>query len=372
MSRLKGAHASVQAAIGQVEGAKASVQAAKGQVESSLAAVQAAKGQVESAKAAIASARGQVESAKASVQSAKGQVESAKAAVVSAEGQVEGAKAAVASAEGQVEGAKAGVETAKGQIETSKASVEAARSGIESADAGVITAVSALEGAKAGIQSANSQIEGARAGIQSAEATVAAADKEIERLEIHAPFAGLLESDTAELGALLQPGGLCATVIQLDPIKLVGFVPETEVDKVRHGAIAGARLATGRQVVGKVTFLSRSADPATRTFRVEVAVPNTDLSIRDGQTAEIVIEADGLPGHLIPQSALTLDDDGALGVRIVDDQQRAGFLPVAVLRDTLDGIYVSGLGETANIIVVGQEYVTDGVPVAPTFREAAQ
>ena len=201
---------------------------------------------------------------------------------------------------------------------------------------------------------------------------VAGADKEIERLAVHAPFRGLLETDTAELGSLLQPGGLCATIIQLDPIKLVGFVPETEVEIVKVGALAGSRLATGRQVVGKVTFLSRSADPNTRTFRVEVQVPNADLSIRDGQTTEILIQAAGQSAHLIPQSALTLDDDGELGVRIIDADSRAEFVPVTVLRDTVDGMFVSGLPERADIIVVGQEFVIDGVPVTPTFRESSE
>nr|WP_276612525.1 HlyD family efflux transporter periplasmic adaptor subunit [Pseudorhodobacter turbinis] len=91
-------------------------------------------------------------------------------------------------------------------------------------------------------------------------------------MTLSAPFDGLLETDTAELGALLQPGSSCATVIQLDPIKMVGFLAETDVDKVSVGAMAQARLASGREAVGRVTFLSRSADPLTRTFRVEVTV----------------------------------------------------------------------------------------------------
>ncbi len=230
----------------------------------------------------------------------------------------------------------------------------------------------AVESARAGVQAAKSGVEGARSGVQSAEAAVAVARKEIARLRIAAPFAGLLETDAAELGSLLQPGGLCATIVQLDPIKLVGFVPETEVDKVTVGAKAGARLATGREVTGRVTFLSRSADPQTRTFRVEVQVPNGDLSIRDGQTVEIGIEAAGRPAHLVPQSALTLDDEGILGVRTVEDGNRAGFVPVTVLRDTTRGVYVTGLADQADIIVVGQEFVTYGVPVDPTFREAVQ
>lgn len=228
-----------------------------------------------------------------------------------------------------------------------------------------------VEAARAGVEAAKSGVESARSGIQSAEAAVASAENELDRLEIRAPFDGLLETDAAEVGSLLQPGSLCATIIQLDPIKLVGFVPETMVDRVNVGARAGAELASGKQVVGEVTFLSRSADPNTRTFRVDVSVPNPDLSIRDGQTAEIGIEADGAKAHLLPQSSLTLDDDGELGVRIAEDG-KAVFVPVSVLRDTTDGVWLTGLPETAEVIVVGQEFVIDGVPVDVTMRETEQ
>lgn len=213
--------------------------------------------------------------------------------------------------------------------------------------------------------------ESARAGVQSGEASVAAAQKELDRLKIVAPFSGLLETDSAELGSLLQPGGLCATVIQLDPMKLVGFVPEADVDRVHIGSTAGARLATGREVLGEVTFLSRSADQTTRTFRVEVEIDNADRSIRDGQTAEIFIASDGENAHKIPASALTLNNEGRMGVRVVENA-RASFVPVSIVRDTIDGMWVAGLADEADVIVVGQEFVTDGVPVDVTFREVLQ
>jgi multidrug efflux system membrane fusion protein len=215
-------------------------------------------------------------------------------------------------------------------------------------------------------------VRAARAALQSAEAGVEAARREIERLEIRAPFAGLLEDDAAELGALLQPGGLCATVTQLDPIRLVGYVPEAEVDRVAPGAMAGGRLASGREVVGRVTYVSRIADPQTRTFRTEVTVPNAALDIRDGQTVEMLIRTEGVEAHLVPGSALTLDDDGRLGVRVVDEDSRARFVPVGVLRDTVDGMWVSGLPPEVTLIVLGQEYVTDGVPVDVTLRSATE
>ncbi|MEM9477279.1 MAG: efflux RND transporter periplasmic adaptor subunit [Pseudomonadota bacterium] len=222
------------------------------------------------------------------------------------------------------------------------------------------------------LTAANAAEQSARAGVMAADASIAAAEKELERLQIMAPFGGLLESDTAEIGSLLQPGALCGTIIQLNPIKMVGFVPETEVDRVAVGAPAAIRLASGLEVLGDVTFLSRSADESTRTFRLEVEVDNSDLSIRDGQTAEIIVASDGAEAHLLPQSALTLNDAGRLGVRLVGDNSTVAFEPVSVLRDTPQGIWVGGLDDEVSVIVVGQEYVTDGVLVAATFEEASQ
>ena len=194
--------------------------------------------------------------------------------------------------------------------------------------------------------------------------------REIDKLTITAPFSGLLETDTAELGALMQPGAPCAAIIQLDQVKLVGFVPETDVSKITVGAMAGARLTSGTQVQGRVTFLSRSADELTRTFRVEVTVENGDLAISDGQTAEILVASDGRTAHLVAQSSLTLDDDGVLGVRTVGEGNIVQFMPVTLLRDTAEGVWVTDLPETVDIITVGQEFVIDGVRVAPTFTDA--
>ncbi len=235
-----------------------------------------------------------------------------------------------------------------------------------------ISSQAAMRSAEAGVKTAEAGLEATRAGIEAAAAEVAAAEREIDRQTIEAPFKGLLESDTAELGSLMQPGSLCATVIQLDPIKLVGFVPEAEVNRVIVGSEATAQLVTGLQVAGRVTFLSRSADETTRTFEVEITVPNPELAIRDGQTADIRISAEGAKAHLLPQSALTLDKKGQVGVRTVGLGKVVDFMPIRLLRDTSQGVWVGGLPETVDIIVIGQEFVTSGVTVEPTYREAAK
>ncbi|MEX0317289.1 MAG: efflux RND transporter periplasmic adaptor subunit [Ruegeria sp.] len=278
-------------------------------------------------------------------------------------------------AESRIPEAEARLDEARARLAEAEINNTAARKLSETGYASETRRISteaAMRAAEAGIKSAEAGLETTRAGIEAATATVAAAEREIDRLTIEAPFQGLLESDTAELGSLMQPGGLCATVIQLDPIKLVGFVPETEVNRITVGAMAGAELVTGLQVQGRVTFLSRSADETTRTFEVEITVPNPELLIRDGQTATIQISAEGAKAHLLPQSALTLNNEGQLGVRIVGANNVVDFLSVQLLRDSADGVWIGGLPETADVIVVGQEFVTKGVAVAPTYQEVSQ
>lgn len=280
---------------------------------------------------------------------------------------LESARARLPEAEAQLAGARAQLTAA--EIDANAAS-RLSESGFAS-ETRAAGAAATREGALAGIQSAEAAVAQARSGIRSAEAAVTRADEEIARLTITAPFAGYLETDTAELGSLLQPGSPCARIIQLDPIKLVGFVPEAQVDRVVVGAEAGARLASGRDVMGEVSFVSRSADERTRTFRVEITVPNPDVSIRDGQTADILIRSAGLQAHLLPASAMTLDDTGALGVRIVVDGV-VRFSPVRMLRDTANGVWLTGLPDRADVIVVGQEFVTDGVNVRVSYDEVTQ
>jgi multidrug efflux system membrane fusion protein len=285
------------------------------------------------------------------------------------------ARARLAEAKARVPEAEARLEEARAQREEAEINFNAAENlageGFSS-QSRVAATRAALRSSEAAVQSARSGLQAARAGIEGARAAVANAEKEIERLRITAPFAGVLETDAAEIGSLLQPGALCATVLQLDPMKLVGFVSELQVARVTKGASATARTASGREVAGEVSFLSRSADQTTRTFRVEIRVANPDLTLRDGETAEITVDAAGKAAHLLPQSALTLDDGGTLGLRLVDGDQQVTFVPVTLLRDTPNGVWLTGLPDEAEVIVIGQEYVTEGVRVDPVYQELGQ
>lgn len=249
---------------------------------------------------------------------------------------------------------------------TRRASLAEAEARLAEAEINFTAATRLSEGGFA----AQTRVVSAEAAVRAAEAAVEAARAELERLQIRAPFDGILEAESAERGSLLSPGARCATVLRLDPIILVGHAAETQIDRLESGAVAGARLSNGEEVVGRVSFVSRSADPATRTFRVEVTVPNPDLRIRDGVSADILIAAQATRGHLVPGSALSLNDEGRLGVRVLEEDERVGFRPVTVLRDSPQGFWVSGLPDSVEVIVVGHEYVREGARVEAVRREA--
>ena len=282
------------------------------------------------------------------------------------------AVAGLAEARARVPETQAKLDEAKARLTEAKINFNAANKlseGGYASETRVASAKAAVLAAEAGIASATAGFDSTRSKIQSAEASVAIAQKEIDRVSLKAPFSGILETDTAELGTLLQPGALCGKIIQLDPIKFVGFVPETQLSRVIKGSTAVAKLINGQEIKGKVTFISRSADQTTRTFRVEIEAENTDLTISEGQTSEILIASDGTQAHLLPQSALTLNDDGALGVRTVDDDSRVQFFEIDIIRDTMNGVWLKGLPKKSTVIIIGQEYVTDGVEVQQVFQE---
>ncbi|MDT8345228.1 MAG: efflux RND transporter periplasmic adaptor subunit [Thermohalobaculum sp.] len=203
------------------------------------------------------------------------------------------------------------------------------------------------------------------AALQRAEAALDLVRLDLARLEIRAPFAGILESDTAELGARLGIGDACATVIDLSEVKVTGYVSEQDVDRLATGQQVDVRLISGAEHAGRIAFIGAMADESTRTYRVEARLANPDGTIRDGMTAEIGVALPSERAHRIPQAALTLDDEGRLGVRLADGGI-ARFAPVRILREDATGVWVAGLPEIARIIVVGQEFVRDGRPIAPT------
>lgn len=207
------------------------------------------------------------------------------------------------------------------------------------------------------------QVLEAQANLDAATAQVRAAEIALRQVEIRAPFAGVFDRRDAEVGAYLAPGQPCGVMIELNPLLVVGDVPETQAGSLRVGAPAQARLVSGQVLDGVIRYVARDADPATRTYRLEVAVANPGNAVRSGLSAELRVNAGAGAAHMIPVSSLVLDSRGRQGVRFVGADGRVGFAPVTVQEETPQGVWVSGLSGQVNVITVGQSFVAEGQKV---------
>ena len=187
---------------------------------------------------------------------------------------------------------------------------------------------------------------------------------ELNRTEVKAPFRGYVEK-IIKPGNYLNRGEICAVIIELDPVTFIAEVPEAEIKTIIKGQIVSIQLVTGEIIKSSLSFVSKSATPSTRSFRVEAEVENSNGLIRDGITATMQINTNKILATKIAPSIMLLSDEGSLGVRVVDNKAVVKFIPIKILEDTQDGIWVTGIQNSSNLIVRGQGYVENGQKVIP-------
>ncbi len=214
-------------------------------------------------------------------------------------------------------------------------------------------------------------VASAKALRDQAAAQLERAQNDLAKTDIKAPFDGVYDERHVETGDFMNVGDPCATVIQRSPFLVVGAVSERDVAKINKGDRGRARLATGETVEGVVRFVSTSAEPATRTFDVELEIPNEDGLLRDGVTAEFTVFAEARSAHRVPRVALVLADDGEIGVRTLNEDNIVEFNPVRLIGETPLGVWVAGLSGDARVITGGQLYVTAGQQVGAVEADEA-
>jgi len=202
-----------------------------------------------------------------------------------------------------------------------------------------------------------------RARFDAALAAVEQIELDIGYTNITAPISGIITSFQGEKGEYLQTGKPCAAISVFNPILVVIQVGEREIDNIKLNQQATARLVTGATIAGKVSYISPTADVATRTFKVEISVSNPDNKLRDGITAEVSLPLTPVRAHLIPAGIIGLDDTGRIGVRTVVEGNKVKFMPVTLVGQTRNGTWVKGLPDEVTIIIAGQDYVLSGQTV---------
>ena len=183
---------------------------------------------------------------------------------------------------------------------------------------------------------------------------------DIDKTSIKAPFDGIISEKMVEETEFISLGTPLFTIIDLDPIKIEGYLSEFDINKVSLGTKAIIEDSNGIKKNGIISFISPSAETSTRTFEITIEADNKDLSYKSGITTKIIIKGSELKAHKIPPSILTLLDDGTVGVKAVDNDNNVIFYPTKAIKDTIDGMWVSGLPEEVNLIVSGQEYISIG------------
>jgi multidrug efflux system membrane fusion protein len=213
-----------------------------------------------------------------------------------------------------------------------------------------------------GVVAANekSQLE---ADLRAAEATLALAEAEHERRLVKAPISGVVSNVPVSAGQALETGSVVAQIIALDPMLAVAEVAERQLGDIRVGSMATVRLVTGRTETGAVRFVSPTASSGTRTYRVEVELDNADRTIPDGVTAEVEFKLAAVDAMRLPRSALTFSTSGELSVRTVTSDGTVASVPVTIIEDTRDQVWVAGPSDGARVIVQGQDFVKDGQKV---------
>jgi len=204
------------------------------------------------------------------------------------------------------------------------------------------------------------------AKLEGARTELIRAQLDLEYMTIRAPYDGTLATREVEVGDFVRAGDVIANFVDNTKLIVSASLAEQDAQHVAVGDDAQAILVTGQEVTGKIRYVSPVADLSTRTFAVELEVPNPDGTLPAGVTAEIRITGGTVIAHKISPSLLNLETDGSIGVKTLDARDQVVFYPVEIARSQTDGIWVSGLPETARIITVGQGYVLAGQIVDPS------
>lgn len=215
-----------------------------------------------------------------------------------------------------------------------------------------------------------SRVRTAFAALESARAGVRVAEEGVANLEIRAPFGGILDSLDVEMGEFLRVGDPIGRLVDSRQLIAEARISQTDVRNVVVGGGAHVELVTGESLEGEVRYVAANADPATRTFLVEIAIDNDDASAPSGVSAQVSIPTGLTPGHFISPAILALDTDGVLGVKTVDDDGVVHFVSVEIIRADDNGVWIAGLPEQVRLITSGQGFVSDGERVRAVDEDA--
>ena len=185
---------------------------------------------------------------------------------------------------------------------------------------------------------------------------------ELNNTKILTPFDSTIEDSYVELGDYVKKGDNIAKIVDLDPIFIKINVTENEIGNLRLNQKTLIKISD-KSYKGHINYISKTSDPLTRNFKVEIQINNANKKIISGLSSEVIISLSEEDAYLIPSSLISLDNQGKIGVKVVKEK-KVSFLTVDIISDTGNGYWINSNSnknlEDYMLITQGHEYVTEG------------
>ncbi|WP_290698553.1 efflux RND transporter periplasmic adaptor subunit [Amphritea sp.] len=198
-------------------------------------------------------------------------------------------------------------------------------------------------------------------------AHLAVAETELEQVRIElnntrilAPFAGILEQRKLEIGDFVDRADPIATIVDDSKVLLVAQVSQRNLGSLQLGQQVNAELISGIKLSGRLSYIATVADDETRSYRIEVEVPNPDGERWIGLSSSLDIPVEQLKAHLLSAALLNLNSDGGLTIKTLNTDLQVVAMPVNIIRTETEGIWVSGLPDKVRVITRGQGFYQSG------------
>ncbi len=199
-----------------------------------------------------------------------------------------------------------------------------------------------------------------KANLEIAQADVERIQQDISHTVIRAPFAGILEQRPVEVGDFVSVGDEIGYVLQQNPFIVRGSVSEDVVSYLEVGGAGSVTLIDGEAKQGALRYIAAEADEQTRTYAVELEVPNAEGRLIAGTSAEMRLPLEEVLAHELEPATLTLNEAGQFGIKTVDEQDRVHFYAADVVRNEDGKVWLAGLPQALRVITVGQGFVSEG------------
>ncbi len=213
------------------------------------------------------------------------------------------------------------------------------------------------------------QLAQSEAQLASAQAQVKSLQVQMAATRVRAPFSGILEDRKVELGTYLKSGNGIISLLDYNPFIIKGFAAEKDLMQIKTGVKATGHTLDNTIYNGTIRYVSSQANQASRTFAVELEISNPSERQSDGATADIFVPLAKASAIFISPALLSLNEKGLMGAKYVAQDQQVAFAPVTLVKAESNGIWVSGLPNPVDLIVVGQSFVSPGEKVQPVYKE---